>query len=82
MARMRALTTGMRKKGINKIEWIDKEEWRRKINNNNKKYMLKTIEEVGRTVGLLINTKLNIGLKNQINRERDAMNNNNLKLLF
>ena len=24
-------TTGMREKGINNMEWIDKEEWRRKI---------------------------------------------------
>ena len=25
------VTTGMREKGIDSIEWIDKEEWRRKI---------------------------------------------------
>jgi hypothetical protein len=25
------LTTGMREKGINNKEWIDREEWRRKI---------------------------------------------------
>ena len=25
------LTTGMREKGLNNMEWIDREEWRRKI---------------------------------------------------
>ena len=28
---MQKVTTGMREKGINSMEWIDKEEWRRKI---------------------------------------------------
>jgi hypothetical protein len=27
---MQEVTTGMREKGINKLEWIDTEEWRRK----------------------------------------------------
>ena len=29
---MQKVSTGMRGKGINNIEWIDMEEWRRKIN--------------------------------------------------
>ena len=28
---MREVTTGMREKGINNMEWADREEWRRKI---------------------------------------------------
>ena len=28
---MQKVTTGMRKKGINNMQWIDREEWRRKI---------------------------------------------------
>ena len=28
---MREVTTGMREKGMNNMEWIDREEWRRKI---------------------------------------------------
>ena len=28
---MEEVTTGMREKGINNMEWIDREEWRRKI---------------------------------------------------
>ena len=28
---MQELTTGMREKGINKMEWVDRGEWRRKI---------------------------------------------------
>jgi hypothetical protein len=29
---MQEVTTGMREKGINSMEWICREEWRRKIN--------------------------------------------------
>jgi len=28
---MQQLTTGIREKGINDMDWIDREEWRRKI---------------------------------------------------
>ena len=28
---MQEVTSGMREKGINSMEWIDREEWRRKI---------------------------------------------------
>ena len=28
---MQEVTTGMREKGINNVEWIDREEWKRKI---------------------------------------------------
>ena len=28
---MREVTTGIREKGMNNMEWIDTEEWRRKI---------------------------------------------------
>ena len=28
---MQGVTTGMREKGINNMEWVDREEWRRKI---------------------------------------------------
>ena len=28
---MQGVTTGMREKGIKNMEWIDREEWRRKI---------------------------------------------------
>jgi hypothetical protein len=28
---MQEVTTGMREEGINNMEWIDREEWRRKI---------------------------------------------------
>ena len=28
---MQEVTTGMREKGINKMKWIDREEWTRKI---------------------------------------------------
>jgi hypothetical protein len=30
---MQGVTTGMREKRINNMEWIDREEWRRKINS-------------------------------------------------
>jgi len=28
---LQEVTTGMREKGINKMEWIDREEWRKKL---------------------------------------------------
>ena len=28
---MQVVTTGMREKGINNMEWIDREEWRRRL---------------------------------------------------
>ena len=28
---MQEVTTGVREKGINNMEWVDREEWRRKI---------------------------------------------------
>ena len=37
---MHKVTTGMREKGTNNNEWIDKEEWRRKI----KLYVQKDVE--------------------------------------
>ena len=35
--REQEVITGMRKKGINNMEWIDREEWRRKINLRTKR---------------------------------------------
>ena len=29
--KMQEVTTGIKEKGINNMEWIDREEWRRKI---------------------------------------------------
>ena len=34
---MKEVTTVMREKGINSMEWIDKEEWRRKITFRHRK---------------------------------------------
>jgi hypothetical protein len=28
---MQEVTTGMKEKGINNLEWVDREEWRRKM---------------------------------------------------
>jgi len=34
---MQEVTTGKREKGINNMEWMDREEWRRKINFGHRK---------------------------------------------
>ena len=41
--KMQEVTTGIKEKGINNMEWIDREEWRRKIKHKAQKQVITLI---------------------------------------